>query len=104
MATRRGRGDVDVPALMRELGGIGEEVPEHLAQARAVAGGRRKLLAVEVQRDVICIQRELEGVNGFPQELADVHPLDLQAELSGRDVRDIKELVDDVRLRPGIPE
>jgi len=95
--------DVHAPVLRGELDRVGHEVPHDLLEPIGVAHERPRAV-VEQAREA-----HLLGVRGRPHHLergaghrGEVDRADVDAELAADDPRDVEQVVDELRLRPGV--
>ena len=96
--------DLDPAALGRELDGVGEEVPDDLLEAGGVAGdGPGERVEDLVDADALGLGRRHDGGEGGLDDVGEVEPLDVEAELAGDDAGDVEEVIDDAGLGLGIP-
>ena len=99
---RRGSGDVD-RTLVRELDRVADQVRQHLAEAVGVAAdhGRQFGRDRDVEREVLAACHHRQRLE---HRIEAVHQLERrrrQLEMSGLDLREVEDVVDDVQQRVG---
>jgi hypothetical protein len=96
--------DVDAPACRCELHGVRQQVAGHLPQAGGVATHHTGLrIDVELQRHVLLRELRLHRADGVSNDVSHVD-LDVgEADLPGRDARDIEKVLDEIVERLRVP-
>ena len=96
-------GHADRAALRRELDRIGEQVPDDLLHAGCVA--EQRLIGVRqrrIDRDALRISGRTDRVHGRVDDAADGDGAQVEAQLPGNDPGNIEEVLDQLRLQPGV--
>ena len=97
------QGDAHLAVLGSELDGIGEQIPDDLLQTLGVAVDddvSRPELAHE--GDPLAVRRWLRGGNRGLDDGVHLHRFRIQAELAGEHPGHVEQVVDQLRLRPGV--
>ena len=93
--------DADVPRRRRELGGIGEQVADHLGQPHRIAVDPHRLVRKRDHgRNEPARERRPGLLERAADDLAQVGRLLVQLDLAGGDARDVEQVVDQAREVP----
>ena len=91
-------------ALGRELHGVGEQVPDDLLEPGEVAGdGAGERIEHLVDADALGVGRRHDGGEGGLDDLGELQPLDVEAEVAGDDAGDVEQVLDELGLDLGVP-
>ena len=95
--------DGDGSTLLRELHGIGEKVPDHLADAVGIAGDVAGA-GVDIDLKENSLERGggTDGINGFVDQHGEFGGGDFKEELSRDDARDVEHIINQLRLRADV--
>ena len=92
------RGEVDTPLRRRVLGGVVEEIDEHLLEPRRVAAQLDGVGGQSHGEDVpALLDQRAGGLDRVADDVVQQHPLAPQPNLAERDARDVEQVLDEVR-------
>src|SRR5262245_22788581 len=92
----------DAASLRRELDRVGEQVPDHLLQARWVAGNLANFGGeISLERDPFGVSRRVDRLNRLLNYRDQVHWPDLQPEFAADDAGRVEQVINQLRL--GLP-
>src|SRR3982750_2887710 len=95
--------DLHPPAARRELNGIREQVPDNLLKPHGVAGnGDDARVHDLLQAHAFGFGGRADGLDRRLDERVGVNLSDIYSEFAGDDARDVKEVVDELSLRPRV--
>ena len=95
--------NADAAARAGELGGVGEQVADHLRQPHRIAVDPQRLLGHrQHRRRRPASHRRLRLLEGAHGNVAQVDSLSVQLDLAGGDARDIEQVVDESRQVPDL--
>src|SRR5262245_29662444 len=90
----------DAASLRGELDRVGEQVPDHLLQARRVAGNLANFAGeISLARASSGVRRRVYGLNRLLNYRDQVHWPDLQPELAADDAGRVEQVINQLRLR-----
>ncbi len=80
----------------RELGGVDEDVPDHLNQPFAVAVHEHRFQRqLREQSDAPLFENGIRALDGLRDHLGDLHPPSFEGQLAGSDARDVEQVIDE---------
>ena len=98
-----GAGDDAHPATgRRELDGVRQQVPHDLLQAIGIPAQTQVRLDGAVDRDALRLGSIAHGVDRPVDDGRKLDRAKLQTKLAGDDARDVQEVLDQLRLQPGV--
>src|SRR5262247_3113691 len=90
----------DAASLRGELDGVGEQVPDHLLQARWVAGDLADFRGeISLERDPFGVRRRVDRLNRLLNYRDQINRPDLQPELAADDAGRVEQVINQLRLR-----
>ena len=93
---------VTTPPPRRELNGVGQQIQDRLLQPRRIPrNGRQRLIVPVLDLDVLSLRDGSDRVDGRADDRRETDGLHLHPQLSGRDARDVEQVVDELHLRFG---
>ena len=95
--------DANVAALRRELHGVGDEVGGDLTQAQRVAEHEAGAgIDEQLELHALALGLGARQLDGLLEDGRQVDRKELELELAGHDARDVQQVVDELRLGPGV--
>src|SRR5262249_30171077 len=95
---------MDLSALWGKFDGVGQEIPDDLLQAICITQNLcNSAVQIPMQDNAFAVGGWSSGLHCSSNDIADLHRLDIQAQLAADDARGVEDILNQLGLRSTVP-